>query len=90
MNAEVGKTARGRLIANPSAGQAEGAQRLADVSTRLRTRIQALDIVITTGEGDAEDAAEDAARRGTRTCSRWVETARSTRWSMAHGVSRMP
>ncbi|HYF49905.1 MAG TPA: diacylglycerol kinase family protein [Planctomycetota bacterium] len=55
---------RARLIINPVAGTDQGSEVLPDVNVQLRERFDAMDIVMTTGVGDAVKAAEDAARSG--------------------------
>jgi diacylglycerol kinase (ATP) len=55
---------KARLIVNPTAGTDAAVQHLTQINERLRRRVGLLDIVMTTGEGDAADAAEDAVRRG--------------------------
>lgn len=55
---------RSRLIANPVAGTDQAASRLAAINERLKPSFAPLDIVLTTGPGDAREAAGDAARRG--------------------------
>ena len=55
---------KARLVVNPTAGQDEGASKLPELNARLRARLPDLDIVLTVAEGDAEQAAADAASRG--------------------------
>jgi diacylglycerol kinase (ATP) len=55
---------RARLIANPVAGADQAASRLAEFNERLKPRFRPLDIVLTTGPGDAREAARDAALLG--------------------------
>jgi diacylglycerol kinase (ATP) len=55
---------RSRLIANPVAGTDQAPSRLADINDRIKSRFGPLDIVLTTGPGDARAAARDAASRG--------------------------
>jgi diacylglycerol kinase (ATP) len=55
---------RSRLIANPVAGTDQAPSRLAAFNERLRSRFAPLDIVLTTGPGDAGAAARDAASLG--------------------------
>jgi diacylglycerol kinase (ATP) len=53
-----------RLIANPSSGSEAAVDRLPLISSRLRQLAPQLDIVLTEGAADAENAARDAARAG--------------------------
>jgi diacylglycerol kinase (ATP) len=53
-----------RLILNPVAGADEGLDVIASINARLRAGCGDLDIVITTGPGDAEASAARAAREG--------------------------
>ena len=55
---------KARLIVNPTAGTDAAVQHLTQINERIRKRVGLLDIVITTGEGDAARAAEDAVRGG--------------------------
>src|SRR5688572_13527324 len=55
---------KARLIVNPTAGTDAAVQHLTQINERIRRRVGLLDIVITTGEGDAARAAEDAVRSG--------------------------
>jgi diacylglycerol kinase (ATP) len=55
---------KARLIVNPTAGTDAAVQHLTQINERIRLRVGLLDIVITTGEGDAARAAEDAVRSG--------------------------
>src|SRR5688572_33490096 len=55
---------KARLIVNPTAGTDAAVQHLTQINERIRQRVGLLDIVITTGEGDAARAAEDAVRSG--------------------------
>lgn len=51
---------KAKLIVNPSAGSDAAVRYLTLINERIRRRVGLLDIVITTGEGDAARAAEDA------------------------------
>jgi diacylglycerol kinase (ATP) len=53
-----------RLILNPAAGSDEALALVARINERLRARYGDLDIVITTGEGDAERAGARSASEG--------------------------
>lgn len=53
-----------RLILNPVAGSDAGAQLLPLINERLRSAFGPLDIVLTTGEGDAIDAARRSVAQG--------------------------
>lgn len=55
---------KGRLIVNPAAGSDAAVRHLTQINEVLRKRVPLLDIVITTREGDAARAAEDAVRCG--------------------------
>ena len=55
---------KSRLIVNPVAGSDEGAEHLPVINARLRTMVDHLDIVMTTGEGDATRAASQAVAEG--------------------------
>jgi diacylglycerol kinase family enzyme len=55
---------KAKLIVNPSAGIDAAVRHLTDIIERIRRRVGLLDIVTTTGEGDAASAAEDAVRCG--------------------------
>jgi diacylglycerol kinase (ATP) len=57
-------TMKSRLIVNPVAGSDEGAAHLPVINARLRTMVDHLDIVMTTGEGDARRAAAQAVEDG--------------------------
>jgi len=53
-----------RLIINPASGSNSGLDLLPRINDRLREAVGDLDIVLTTGAGDATRAAEQAARTG--------------------------
>jgi diacylglycerol kinase (ATP) len=55
---------KSRLIVNPVSGTDAGPDHLPLINERLRDRVGALDIVLTTGEGDAREAAAQAVRDG--------------------------
>ena len=55
---------RARLIVNPASGANAGVDLLPRINARLRNAFGHLDIVLTTGAGDASRAAEQAAREG--------------------------
>jgi diacylglycerol kinase (ATP) len=55
---------KSRLIVNPVAGSDEGAEHLPVINARLRAMVDHLDIVMTTGEGDATRAASQAVVEG--------------------------
>ncbi len=55
---------KAKLIVNPTAGIDAAVRHLTHINERIRRRVGLLDIVITTGEGDAASAAEDAVRCG--------------------------
>ena len=55
---------KARLIINPVSGSDSGPGHLPLINERLRERLGALDIVMTTGEGDATAAAAQAVRDG--------------------------
>jgi len=55
---------RARIIANPVAGADAAAAHVTAINERLAPRFGPLDIVLTTGPGDAMRAARDAALRG--------------------------
>jgi diacylglycerol kinase (ATP) len=55
---------KSRLIVNPAAGSDEGAEYLPVINVRLRGMVDHLDIVMTTGEGDATRAASQAVADG--------------------------
>jgi diacylglycerol kinase (ATP) len=52
------------LIVNPSSGRERGPESAEILGDRLRSRFGTLEVVQTTGDGDAEAAARDAASRG--------------------------
>src|SRR5688500_8481759 len=54
---------RALLIVNPSSGREQGEERAAGLTSALRARYEQIEIVQTTGDGDAERAAHDAASR---------------------------
>ena len=53
-----------RLIVNPAAGTDAAIRHLPQINEEIRRHVGLLDVVITTGEGDAARAAEDAVRSG--------------------------
>jgi diacylglycerol kinase (ATP) len=55
---------KARLIVNPVSGTDSGPDHLPLINQRLRERLGVLDIVLTTGEGDATQAAAQAVRDG--------------------------
>jgi diacylglycerol kinase (ATP) len=55
---------KSRLIVNPVSGSDSGPDHLPLINERLRERLGPLDIVLTTGEGDATQAAAQAVRDG--------------------------
>ena len=55
---------KSRLILNPTSGADTGTNHLPTLNERLRERVGALDIVLTTGPDDAARAAADAAQAG--------------------------
>jgi diacylglycerol kinase (ATP) len=55
---------KSRLIVNPVSGSDAGANYLPLINERLRHIVGMMDIVLTTGEGDAATAAEHAVRNG--------------------------
>ncbi|HUE84609.1 MAG TPA: diacylglycerol kinase family protein [Vicinamibacterales bacterium] len=55
---------KSRLIVNPVSGTDAGPDHLPLINQRLRERLGTLDIVMTTGEGDATQAAAQAVRDG--------------------------
>ena len=55
---------RARLIVNPTAGTDAAVRHLTLINEGIRRRVGLMDIVITTGDGDAAHAAEDAVRCG--------------------------
>jgi diacylglycerol kinase (ATP) len=55
---------KSRLILNPTSGSDTGTNHLSTLNERLRERVGALDIVLTTGPDDAARAAADAAQAG--------------------------
>ena len=57
---------RARLIVNPSSGRERGVEQIKSMNDRLRSRFQTLEIVLTTGDGDAEEAGRIAAGDGCR------------------------
>lgn len=63
-SAEAEHHVKAKLIVNPVSGTDAAPDLLTAINRQLRERIGALDIVITTGEGDATRAAEQAVRDG--------------------------
>ena len=55
---------KARLIVNPAAGPDAAIEHLTQINQKIRQRVGLLDIVLTTGEGDAASAAQDAVRSG--------------------------
>ena len=55
---------KSRLILNPTSGSDTGTNHLPTLNERLRERVGALDIVLTTGPDDTARAAADAAQAG--------------------------
>jgi predicted polyphosphate/ATP-dependent NAD kinase len=56
-----------KLIVNPTAGAERAVDHVPAIAARLRARTAALDIVVTSGEGDAEHAGRQAAIDGVDT-----------------------
>jgi diacylglycerol kinase (ATP) len=55
---------RARVILNPSSGRERGSDYAELVASKVREKYTSLDVVVTAGEGDAEQAAASAARDG--------------------------
>ena len=55
-----------RLIVNPTSGRDKGSEHLPDLNERLRAAFADVQIVMTVGEGDGEQAARRAAEEGCR------------------------
>jgi diacylglycerol kinase (ATP) len=55
---------RPRLIVNPTSGTNEGQDRISDLHARLQSYAPGLEVLVTTGEGGARNAARDAATAG--------------------------
>ena len=55
---------RARVILNPSSGRERGPEYIEVMATRLREKYDAVEIAVTTGDGDAEAAAGTAVRDG--------------------------
>jgi diacylglycerol kinase (ATP) len=53
-----------RLIVNPASGADEGEHRLAGLHDRLQSNLSGLEVLVTTGEGGARNAARDAVAAG--------------------------
>ena len=60
----VARGMKAKLIVNPVSGTDSAPDFLTAINRQLRERIGSLDIVITTAEGDATQAAEEAVRDG--------------------------
>jgi diacylglycerol kinase (ATP) len=55
---------RARIIVNPSSGREQAADHIDLLTTRLRERFGSVEVIVTTGDGDAERAARAAAEDG--------------------------